>query len=50
LAWIYQIHAAGGVGGSTTMVVEFVVCLRVVVDGRLMSQAHRMSKGMREYP
>jgi hypothetical protein len=25
-AWYHQIHAAGGVGGSTTMVVVFVVC------------------------
>ncbi len=30
-AWIHQIHAAGGVDGSTTMVVVFVVCLFVVV-------------------
>ncbi len=47
-AWIHQIHAAGGVGGFTTMVVVFVVCLCVVVDGLVMSQAHRMSKGTRE--
>ena len=48
VAWIHQIHAAGEVGGSTTMVVVFVVCLCVVVDGLVMSQAHRMSKGTRE--
>jgi hypothetical protein len=27
LAWIHQIHAAGGVSGSITMVVVFVGCL-----------------------
>ena len=37
LAWIYQIHAAGGIGGSTTMVVVFIVCLCVVVDGLVTS-------------
>ena len=31
-AWYHQIHAAGGVGGTTTMVVVFVVCVCVVVD------------------
>ena len=36
------------VGGSTTMVMVFVVCLCVVVDGFVTSQAHRMSKGTRE--
>ena len=47
-AWIHQIHAAGGVDGSTTMVVVFVVCLCVVVDGLVTSRAHCMSKGTRE--
>jgi hypothetical protein len=47
-AWIHQIHAARGVGGFTTMVVVFVVCLCVVVDGLVTSQAHHMSKGMRK--
>ena len=47
-AWIHQIHTAGGVGDSTTMVVVFDVCLCVVVDGLVTSGAHRLSKGMRE--
>jgi hypothetical protein len=47
-AWIHQIHAAGGVSGCTTMVVVFVVCLCVVVDGLVTSRAHCMSEGMRE--
>jgi hypothetical protein len=48
-AWIHQIHAVGGVDGSTTIMVVFVVCLCVVVDGLVTSRAHRMSKGTREY-
>ncbi len=36
-AWNHQIHAAGGVGGSTTMVVVFVACLCDVVDGLMTS-------------
>ena len=47
-AWNHQIYAAGGVGGSTTMVVVFDVCLCVVVDGLVMSRARQMSKGTRE--
>ncbi len=35
-------------GGSTTMVMVSVVCLCVVVDGLVMSQAHHMSNGTRE--
>ncbi len=37
-----------GVGGSTTMVVVFVVCLCVVVDKLVTSRAHCMSKATRE--
>jgi hypothetical protein len=31
VAWIHQIYAPGGVGGSTAMVVVFVVCLCCVL-------------------
>ena len=37
VVWIrQQINAAGGVGGSTTMVVVFVVCLWCVLQSHLV--------------
>jgi hypothetical protein len=36
-AWIHQIHAAGGLGCSTTMVAVFVSCLCFLCCGLLMS-------------
>jgi hypothetical protein len=38
----HQIHTAGGVGGSTTMLVEFVVELCCVLRSRLVAVTCRM--------
>jgi hypothetical protein len=42
VAWICQIHVAGGVGGYTTMVVMFVVCLCCVLWSHLVVLTRRM--------
>ena len=41
-AWVHQIHAAGGVGGSTTMVMVFVRSLRCALQPRLVVVTHRV--------
>jgi len=41
-AWVHQIHATGGVDGSTTMVVVFVLCLCFVLWSCLVVVTCRM--------
>jgi hypothetical protein len=41
-ALIHQIHTVRGVGGSTTMVVVFVVCFCCVLQSRLVIITWRM--------
>jgi hypothetical protein len=37
VAWIHQIHTAGGTGGSTTMVAVFIGLVVFVVEGLVTS-------------
>jgi hypothetical protein len=41
-AWIHQIHAAGGVSGSNTMVMLFVMLFVLFVRSRLVVVTRRM--------
>jgi hypothetical protein len=42
VVWNHQIHAAGGVSSSTTMVLVFYVCLCCVLGSRLVIVTHHM--------
>ena len=48
-AWIHQIHVAGGVDSSTTMVVVFVVCLLCVCVVPCVLSGHRHSSYVNNY-
>jgi len=41
-AWVHQIHAAGGVGGYTTMMMAFVRSLCCVLRSRVVVFTYRM--------